>query len=328
MNGCKCVCCFTTIPSDNGKLVFDEEDAQNDTDNIPLMLFECLGKKFTPSSTAAICTNCLVQLRQSFAFKKKCLMFTADDQQEIAEDLDEDNDDDIALQNDFDTITEEYVEVLELKEEDLIEYTPEQANDPEYIEEDDNFENEIPDADDVDNEQQTIDNKSVDESLSLSEYISVNSYRQIFCSNATTHPYIVRKPSAIVAADSVTTSAATTIECERPSSIVSELDCSDLDVEKIATSDDLIKILEDDYHSENDSRRRQLQRLHKDYSDDVFKIPKIDVLDVCLDVEYLDEEKPINFDAYLMAIAFTVHNANSAYPQRRVCKVTKNSIRI
>lgn len=318
----KCVCCSTTTISGNRNLIFsDKNDQQNTTDNsnnIPLMLFDCLGKELTRSSTAAICANCLVQLKQSYAFKQRCLLTsssaTTNAQQQIDEVIEELH------------ATEDYVEVLELKEEDLIEYSTdhfliEQTDDCEYIDEEsgDVLEIQLPDDPPINNNLREGVLQSSQFSqflpLALPEYITVDSYKQLFRSSAPTQPYKIRKPAAAAAEKQPTVA----LQHKKLSSTVSEIDCSDLDVEKIVTSDDLIKILEDDYHSESDSRRRR--RLHKDSDDDEFKIPKIEMLDVRLDIDYLDEEKTIDLDAYLQTVTFTVHDANIAYAEKRVCKV-------
>lgn len=81
-----------------------------------------------------------------------------------------------------------------------------------------------------------------------------------------------------------------------------------MDVEKIVTSDDLINILEDDYHSENNYAKRARE--------DEFKIPKIDRNN---DIEYLNDAEHIDIDEYLKSIATIIYN--ESYDQYINCKV-------
>lgn len=86
-----------------------------------------------------------------------------------------------------------------------------------------------------------------------------------------------------------------------------------LDVEKIVTSDDLINILEADYHSENSYSRRVRDDA------DVFKIPKIES---CEEIEYLEEEdSQVSIDEYLKSIAYIDYVEN--YSSSFYCKVSQ-----
>ena len=88
------------------------------------------------------------------------------------------------------------------------------------------------------------------------------------------------------------------------------------DVEKIMTSDDLINILEDDYKHENHSKRI---RLDGEDIDGVFEIPKIDM---CEEIEYLDEHEPINIDEYLKTIVSTMYVQDDNYSAPIACSVS------
>lgn len=80
-----------------------------------------------------------------------------------------------------------------------------------------------------------------------------------------------------------------------------------LDVNKIVTSNDLIEILEDDYRNENNQRTNGNDfKLAKDSSD--------------IEIEYLDEYKPINIDKYLKSIAsFDYSESYEPYVDCRLC---------
>lgn len=82
-----------------------------------------------------------------------------------------------------------------------------------------------------------------------------------------------------------------------------------LDVEKIVTSDDLINILEADYHNENNYSRRVRD------DGDVFKI------EPCEEIEYLEEEDTqVCIDEYLKSIAYIDYVDN--YGSGFYCKVS------
>lgn len=84
-----------------------------------------------------------------------------------------------------------------------------------------------------------------------------------------------------------------------------------LDVEKIVTSDDLINILEADYHNGNSYSRRVRDDA------DVFKMPNIEP---CEEIEYLEEEDAqVSIDDYLKSIAFIDYVEN--YDSGFYCKV-------
>lgn len=83
------------------------------------------------------------------------------------------------------------------------------------------------------------------------------------------------------------------VELKSNSATDQSSDTQNFDVEKIMTSDDLINILEDDYQSEQNYSKRA-----RDDGDE-FNLPKIDA---CEDIEYLEEETPVDTDEYLKSI--------------------------
>lgn len=74
----KCVCCNGRIEKNRFQLVFDDYGQFR---RIQFLLAECVNKLVTeiPGSKQAICTDCLNQLEQNYAFKLRCSKQNADD---------------------------------------------------------------------------------------------------------------------------------------------------------------------------------------------------------------------------------------------------------
>lgn len=184
------------------------------------------------------------------------------------------------------------------------------------------FVNSIEDTENVDNNL-SPDNYIIDETdlkfeeefdksnifrTSLTECLTAQSYKDYLRKGIPIHQTVPKRSP-----ETKTTSAAKKEGTEDES--------TSLDVQKIVTSDDLIKILEDDYHSENDSKRK---RLDKDTDCDEFKIPKIKIFDVCENVEYLEEANPIDIDEYIMSVVCASYDEELNFLSSVTCRVSSN----
>lgn len=333
----KCVCCKATIKNiaDNN-FIYDEDGNPKDMHQI---LIDCIGMQpqVNDNLNPAVCTPCSVQLKQSYMFKQMCLNQTAnkvedgitdaENLQSVDEiedvplvDAEEDSkveyifdDENLQITSEIEYITTPVVNAVEENKAEGDQHCSDEEN-QEYISEiheRTSLSDEIIEF--VESEAEYLeesvlglpDNHTPD--TQLGDCLTIDSYKQKFRQLAPTHLSCDIKREVAVS---------------KLGAALIEPDCTSLDVEKIATSDDLIKILEDDYHSENDTTRK---RLDKEMDADEFKIPKIEVWDVCEDVEYLEEEKPIDIDEYLLAISTTLLNEYDPFSVAAKCNVS-NSI--
>lgn len=285
----KCKCCNTAI-SKSFRYIYDEEGKEL---NIEFLLLDCLGKKVSERNglDQVICTKCLLQLQQSYEFKKKCL--EAADDSEVSE-------------NNEDEDTDLY-EVSSIKSTNVEDASIEKSDKSYVIAIDDTFdvnhqddENEseveikyvemidiIEDAD--------LDNSSKSQQVNdkLSTSLTLPTVKKKFAKNA---PFNRIKFKTEILVDSKA-----------------------IDVEKIRTSDDLVNILEDDYQSENDSNRK----CFTDITDE-FKIPKIEVEDFCDNIEYLDEliDQPIDLDEYIKEVTLISYDEKKCFLSEVKCVVS------
>lgn len=296
----KCKCCNTAI-SKSFRFIYDEEGREL---NIEFLLLDCVGKKVSDKNglDQAICTKCLLQLQQSYEFKMKCL--EAADESEGSDNENELVLCDVSSLNSFDAenveqSAEAATDPMTLNEEFVIdekfdESTYEMIDDKslknivgdefeiKFIEVIDMVEDANPDN--CAKLQQHVNDK-------LSTSITLPTVKKKFAKNAPSHR-IKFKPEILV-------------------------DSKAIDVEKIRTSDDLVHILEDDYHSENDSNRQRFTDIT-----DEFKIPKIEVEDFCDNIEYLDESKPIDLDEYIKLVTLISYDEKKCFISDVKCVVS------
>lgn len=310
----KCKCCNTPI-SKSFRLIYDEEGKEL---NIEFLLLDCVGKKVSEKNgpDQAICTKCLLQLQQSYDFKKKCLEAGDDDDSEASEvsEANEASDNeselilcDVSSLNSFNVDSGERTTVVDdsimmmMDEEFVIDETIEENSfeligrssvntgndgesdaDVQLIEVIDIIENAGAGS--------SVKSQQVNDKLSTS--ITLPTVKKKFAKNAPSHRIKFKQE---ILADSKT-----------------------IDVEKIRTSDDLVHILEDDYHSENDSNRKRFTDIT-----DEFKIPKIKVEDFCDNIEYLDESKPIDLDEYIKLVTLISYDEKKCFLTEVKCVVRK-----
>lgn len=329
----KCLCCKTTIKKiAEHNLIYDEDGNPKDIHQI---LIDCIGKlpQVSNNLNHAVCTPCSVQLQQSYMFKQMCLKTDnkledgiPDDEnlQSVGEienvalvDAEEENkfeeyitdDGNLQFEGVIDTASIVNADEVNKAEEDF--HNIDEGN-QQFISEQDGDRTSLGDEiieyveSDADYLEESVlglpDNQTPD--TQLGDCLTIDSYKQKFRQLAPTH---------------ISCDIKREVALSKLAAGPNATDCTSLDVEKIATSDDLIKILEDDYHSENDTTRKGLD---KDMDTDEFKIPKIEVWDVCEDVEYLEEEKPIDIDEYLLAISTTLLNEYDPFSNAAMCNVS------
>lgn len=264
--------------------------------NIEFLLLDCVGKKVSEKNglDQVICTKCLLQLQQSFEFKRKCLEAV----NESDDSDDEESVHDVETPETEEPFNEADIQIDQLEEEFITDETGEIAYEIFDVsslkgEEDEN-EVEIKFVEMIDIvEDRLLDNSTAPKHLNekLSTSLTLPTVKKKFARNAPSHRIKV-KPETI--------SASRTI-----------------DVEKIRTSDDLIHILEDDYNSENDSNRKRLTD-----SADEFKIPKLEVEDFCDNIEYLDESKPIDLDEYIKQVTLISYDEKKFFTSDVKCVVS------
>ncbi len=293
----KCKCCKTVL-SKSFRYIYDEEGREL---NIEFLLFDCVGKKVSEKNglDQAICTKCLLQLQQSYEFKRKCL--------EAADESDgSDNESELVLCDvsslnschiDTGECVTEVEEPIMIYEEFVIDEIDEERT-YEIIEPPSSSKSgedvEIKFAEVIEIVEEVVDNSVKSQSQvndKLSTSITLPTVKKKFARNAPSHR-IKFKPEIL--ANSKT-----------------------IDVEKIRTSDDLVHILEDDYHSENDTNRKRFTDIT-----DEFKIPKIEVEDFCDNIEYLDESKPIDLDEYIKLVTLISYDENKYFISEVKCVVS------
>lgn len=307
----KCKCCNTAI-SKSFRFIYDEEGKEL---NIEFLLFDCVGKKVSEKNGAdqAICTKCLLQLQQSYEFKRKCLEATdesdgSDNENDLllcdvsslnslsvdrGEHLTKEEDPIITLDS-LDPLDEEFVidETFDEQNYELVDSSSLKSGGGGDYESD--VELKFIEIVDV-VEEATLNTPSksqpqVNDKLSTS--ITLPTVKKKFAKNAPSHR-IKFKPEILA-------------------------DSKSIDVEKIRTSDDLVHILEDDYHSENDSNRKRFADIT-----DEFKIPKIEVEDFCDNIEYLDESKPIDLDEYIKLVTLISYDEKKCFLSEVKCVVSE-----
>lgn len=297
----KCKCCNTAI-SKSFRFIYDEEGKEL---NIEFLLFDCVGKKVSEKNglDQAICTKCLLQLQQSYEFKRKCL--------EAADESDgSDNESELVLcdVSSLNSVTVDNVEhltevedpIFTLNEEYVIDETFEETYEVIEVSSpkncgDDESDVEIKFIEVIDIvEDAHLDNASKSQHVNdkLSSSITLPTVKKKFAKDAPYQHRIKFKPEIL--ADSKT-----------------------IDVEKIRTSDDLVHILEDDYHSENDTNRKRFTDIT-----DEFKIPKIEVEDFCDNIEYLDESKPMDLDEYIKLVTLISYDEKKCFISEVKCVVS------
>lgn len=301
----KCKCCNTLI-SKSFRFIYDEEGKEL---NIEFLLFDCVGKRVSEKNglDQAICTKCLLQLQQSYEFKKKCLE-AADDSDASDSDSElvlcdvssfnsvtiENGEQSIEMDDPIMTLNEEYVIDENSKEEETYEMV-DVSSPKNHGGADDESDIEIKYVEVID----IIEDANLDNSVKaqlqvndkLSTSITLPTVKKKFAKNAPSHR-IKFKPEILA-------------------------DTKIIDVEKIRTSDDLVHILEDDYHSENDSNRKRFTDIT-----DEFKIPKIEVEDFCDNIEYLDESKPIDLDEYIKLVTLISYDEKKCFLSDVKCVVS------
>lgn len=300
----KCKCCNTAI-SKSFRFIYDEEGKEL---NIEFLLLDCVGKKVSEKngSDQAICTKCLLQLQQSYEFKRKCL--EAADESDVS-----DNESEFVLgdESSLNSFTVDHGEQLTNVIEDPILTLDEQFVIDETFEERtydmiDSSSLKIGDDDESDVEIKFIEIIDVVEDVNLDN-----------CSNAQQH--VNDKLSTSITLPTVKKKFAKNAPSHRikfkPEILLA--DSKAIDVEKIRTSDDLVHILEDDYHSENDSNRKRFTDIT-----DEFKIPKIEVEDFCDNIEYLDESKPIDLDEYIKLVTLISYDEKKCFLSDVKCVVS------
>lgn len=321
----KCVCCKTAIKKISERnFIYDDDGNPKDIHQI---LVDCIGKQPQVSNNLkpAVCTPCSVQLQQSYVFKQMCLKTDNKLEDGVADDENPESVSEIEHEPYVDAAEDkltEYITDENQQFEDEMEDIPTLGVDDNKVEEnlhitDDENQQNISETQDEDRTSLSdevidfvesdaeyleesvlglVDNPTPD--TQLGDCLTIDSYKQKFRQLAPTHQSCDIKRE---------------VANSKIGAGLIEAVCTSLDVEKIATSDDLIKILEDDYHSENDTTRNDA---------DEFKIPKIEVWDVCEDVEYLEEEKPIDIDEYLLAISTTLLNEYDPFSNAAMCNVS------
>lgn len=157
----------------------------------------------------------------------------------------------------------------------------------------------------MDNEECEVINETCFYRTSLTECLTAQTYKEYLRKDIPIHQIVPKRTSV----NKSSTSKKQQGGEDEPAS---------LDVEKIVTSDDLIKILEDDYHSENDSKRK---RLDKDTDGEEFKIPEIKILDVCEKVDYQDDA--IDIDEYIMSVVCASYDEELDFLSAITCSVSK-----
>lgn len=322
----KCVCCKTAIKEiSDHNFIYDEDGNPKDIHQI---LVDCIGKHVSNNLNHAVCTPCSVQLQQSYMFKQMCLKTDNKIEDVITDDenlqsIGEIENVDLVAAGE-DNKVEEYIitDDGDLQITSEIEYEATFVNAVEgntlddHIHSTDDENQQLNSEIQEDGDRTSLCDELIEFAESDAEYLeesvlgltdnqtpntqlgdclTIDSYKQKFRQLAPTHLSCDIKRE---------------VSHNKLGTGPIEPDCTSLDVEKIATSDDLIKILEDDYHS---------------MDTDKFKIPKIEVWDVCEDVEYLEEEKPIDIDEYLLAISTTLLNEYESFSVAAVCNV-RNSI--
>lgn len=284
----KCKCCNTAI-SKSFRYIYDEEGREL---NIEFLLFDCVGKKVSEKNglDQAICTKCLLQLQQSYEFKKKCL--EAVDESEESDDAEEadevyelscmnvgnvDNCDE--LDKEFDETDEATFEIVSISS---------MKND---VNESSDIEMKFIEVIDIVEDTDVVISPKSQLNDKLSTSLTLPTVKKKFAKNAPSHR-IKLKTEVLVESKAI-------------------------DVEKIRTSDDLVNILEDDYQSENDSNRK----CFTDITDE-FKIPKIEVEDFCDNIEYLDESKPMDLDEYIKLVTLISYDEKKCFISEVKCVVS------
>lgn len=300
----KCKCCNTAI-SKSFRLIYDEEGREL---NIEFLLLDCVGKKVSEKNglDQAICTKCLLQLQQSYDFKKKCL--EAGDDSDDSEGI---SDSELVLcdvssLNSINVDSGEHTTevddaIIMMDEEFVIDETIEEENAFELI--------------DGSSMTDTGDHREIDDEIQFVEVIDI--IEDAGCDNSIKSQLVNDKLSTSITLPTVKKKFAKNAPSHRikfkPEILA---DSKTIDVEKIRTSDDLVHILEDDYHSENDSIRKRFTDIT-----DEFKIPKIKVEDFCDNIEYLDESKPIDLDEYIKMVTLISYDEKKCFLTEVKCVV-------
>lgn len=296
----KCKCCNTAI-SKSFRYIYDEEGKEL---KIEFLLFDCVGKKVSEKNglDQAICTKCLLQLQQTYEFKKKCLEAadeSEDSESEKAEEFTEVSSiKSVQIQNEevfdesdvpIETLDDEFViDETSLDESDFIDASSLKNDNDDESDVEIKFVEVIDILEDTNSNHSPKSQHRVNDKLSTS--LTLPTVKKKFAKNAPSHR-IKFKPEILV-------------------------DSKAIDVEKIRTSDDLVHILEDDYHSENDSNRKRFTDIT-----DEFKIPKIEVEDFCDNIEYLDESKPIDLDEYIKLVTLISYDEKKCFLSEVTCVV-------
>lgn len=126
--GAKCVCCTDLLKRNKTHNIFDEYGKFR---QIQFLLSECVQKTIVevPGSRQAICSDCLNQLEQNYAFKLKCTSQKTEDNSDDAEDV-EDADDAEDVKDADDAVAEASDGLAHVHEGDgdiLIDYEDEHA---------------------------------------------------------------------------------------------------------------------------------------------------------------------------------------------------------
>lgn len=273
--------------------------------NIEFLLFDCVGKKVSEKNglDQAICTKCLLQLQQSYEFKRKCL--------EAA------NDSDSSDENESELVHVSSLDSFNISnEERKAEVEDPILMDVEYVI-DETFEEPTFEVIDTSLSPKSGDNQD-DHDIEIKYVEVIDIIENATVDNPTkSHHHVNDKLSTSITLPTVKKKLARNAPSHRIKSKTEMLaDAKTIDVEKIRTSDDLVHILEDDYQSENDSNRKRLTDIT-----DEFKIPKIEVEDFCDNIEYLDESKPVDLDEYIKQITLISYDEKKSFLTEVKCVV-------
>ncbi|KAJ6641337.1 Zinc finger protein [Pseudolycoriella hygida] len=286
----KCKCCNTPI-SKSFRYIYDEEGKEL---NIEFLLFDCVGKKVHEKNglDQAICTKCLLQLQQSYEFKKKCLE-AADDSEDSSSEIEicEKSSPKSEIFTNEEYLTEVDDPMFNVMKEELLIEEPFEEHTHKNDEDEVKYVEIIEFIEDVNKDTSPKSQQHVNDKLSTS--ITLPTVKIKFAKNVPSHP-IKFKPEKLANSKAI-------------------------DVEKIRNSDDLVDILEDDYQSESDSIRKRLT----DTADE-FKIPKIEVEDFCDNIEYLDESKPIDMDEYIKQVTLISYDEKKNFLSHIQCVMCDN----